>query len=273
MSSLQANSFQTFQSILAFTGRFESKLFHVDSQSVTIGDLHDINTTDISCNILRRLGLNFNVGNIEKVKVEIENLLLNFNKRGEPRLLAVTDSLDLIASESAANELDQGSKESASTHERETRDRDREEYKRLLSRKKAHKVIDSKLAVPLTVEEYMSTLTPFPKYMAAETGNISIWDYKTMSDEEWNNLVQELDNNLQADSTESNSKNKNVTVTSPNSMESLVESGKMSSRNVMKRSRGILRSNLGSKIDSESMLKNEIFQTNEMQSLVEKLSS
>lgn len=208
--------------------------------------------------------MNFNVANIEKVKVEVDNLLINVNKRGETKLLTAIDSLDLIASESANNILT--SKESVLKQEPE--DRDREEYKRLLNRRKSQKVIDSKSAIPLTVEEYMSTLTPIPKYMATGKGSVSIWDYKTMNDEEWNNLLQELDNKVRAESI--SSKHKTVTMTSPNSMESVVSSEKISSNNTKKPLCGILRSSVDNKIGSE-LLKNEEFQTDQMQSLIGKL--
>lgn len=237
----------------------------MDGEDVNIPDLNDINTTDVSCNILRRLGLNFNVANIEKVKMEVDNLLLNVNKRGETKLLTARDSLDLIGSESA-----NASRSNELPMQQEPVDPDREEYKRIMNRRKSHKIIDSKSAVPLTIDEYMNTLIPFPKYMSTERTNISIWDYKAMNDDEWNSLLQELDDKLQVDSSESN-KIKTVTVTSPNSMESLVVSEKKFNGNAKKPSRGILRSSVENKIESEFLLKNEVFQSDQMKSLVKKL--
>lgn len=244
-------------------------MFQTDFLPANIPDLNDINTTDVSCNILRRLGLNFNVANIEKVKVEVDNLLINVNKRGETKLLTVTDSLDLIASESADNVL--ASKDS--NFKPEPKDRDREEYKRLMNRKRSQKVIDAKSAIPLTVEEYMSTLTPIPKYMTSDRASVSIWDYKAMNDDEWNHLLQELDDKLRAESSDSNSsKNKTVTMTSPNSMVSVAAADKIISQNAKKPLCGILRASVESKADSESLLQHEVFQTDQMQSLVTKLS-
>lgn len=208
------------------------------------------------------------MANIEKVKIEVDNLLINVNKRGETKLLTVIDSLDLIGPESTNNIL--GSKESLS--KQEPVDRDREEYKRLLNRRKSQKVIDSKLAIPLTVEEYMDTFTPIPKYMTTGKASISIWDYKTMNDEEWNNLLEEIDNKFRVESTESNSKNKTVTMTSRNSMDPLVASEKILSNDTKKPLCGILRSSVESKNDDESWLKNEVFNTDQMQSLVGKLA-
>lgn len=59
----------------------------------------EINTTDVSCKILRRLGVTLNLSNIEKVKIELDNLLLKYvecTNRGS-RLIQVMDSLDLFA--------------------------------------------------------------------------------------------------------------------------------------------------------------------------------
>lgn len=242
-------------------------MFYTESMSASIRDLKDINTTDVSCNILRRLGLNFNVANIEKVKNEVDNLVLNINKRGETKLLTITDSLDLITSEPA-------NISNRSVQKQEQKDPDREEYKRLMNRKKSQNVNDAKLAVPLTIDEYINTFTPIPIYMANEKANISIWDYKAMTDEEWNNLLEELDEKLHAESSESASKNKTVTMTSPNSTESLAEYNKIASNksNSRKPSRGILRVSVENKTNSDFLANNEVFQTDEMQTLVKKLN-
>lgn len=242
-------------------------MLYNDDLATNVTELNDINTTDVSCNILRRLGLNFNVANIEKVKIEVDNLLLNVNKRGETKLLTVTDSLDLIASEAAHGVPDSNE----SVLKQEPVDPDREEYKRIMNRKKSQQLKDSKNAIPLTCEEYMNILIPFPKYMTNERASISIWDYKAMNDEEWNGLLQELDAKLEAELTESKVKCKTVTVTSPNSMESLVTSERNYSQNAKKSFRGILRSSVEKKTKSDLLLKNEVFQTEQMQSLVRKL--
>lgn len=235
-----------------------------------IVDVNNINTTDVSCNILRRLGLNFNMANIEKVKVELDNLMLKVSNRGDTRFLTATDSLDLLVGDTKEDFTVLGSEES---QQREPRDTDREEYKRIMNRKKSKKLIDTKLAIPLTVDEYMNTLIPTPKYMETQgVCNISIWDYKAMDDAEWNSLLQEMDDKLHAESNDSSNKSKSVTVTSPNSMESIVTSDKiLSSTSCKKPMHSILRPSVDSKAESKFMLKNEMFQTEEMQCLVKKL--
>lgn len=237
-----------------------------------IPDPNDINTTDISCNVLRRFGLNFNSANIEKVKIELDNMLVKMKKR-ETKLLTATDSLDLITEPAVATTDTENLVRIPDFEEVQKKSEypGTEEYKRIINRRKSQKVIDSKLAIPLTVDEYVGTLTPIPKYMQTERANISIWDYKAMTEEEWNILLQELDNKLLAESAESTSKNKTVTMTTPNSMESLVISQKNLSSNTKKPTRGILRPSVENKIDSELLLKNDVFQSNEMQCLVNKL--
>ncbi|XP_037047804.1 FK506-binding protein 5-like isoform X2 [Bradysia coprophila] len=248
---------------------FQSKISLTESQS-KIGFINNINTTDVSCNILRRLGLNFNMANIEKVKLELDNLMLNVSNRGETRFLTAADSLELLTfdltkdfpiPESAESQQQKGSK-----------DADREEYKRIMNRKKSKKLIDTKLAIPLTVDEYMNTLIPTPKYMETQgVSNISIWDYKAMDEDDWNNLLEEMDDKLHSESNESNSKSKSVTVTSPNSMESIsISENFLCSSSDKKPVCSILRSSLDSKTDPKRMLKNEAFQTDQMQSLVKK---
>lgn len=237
-------------------------------------DVNDINTTDVSCDILRKLGLNFNVANIEKVKVELDNLLLNINNRGETKLLTATDSLELVVYESANKTVNVPECEEYDRKQEPQYD-DREEYRRLMNRKKSKKLNETKLAIPLTVDEYMDTLIPIPKYMTTERACISIWDYKAMTDDEWNSLLAEFDDKIQTESNEISSKMKNVTVTSPNSMESSsVESTeRIVSNSSRKPVRGILRSSLENKTDSKDLMKNEFFQTDEMQSLVKELSN
>lgn len=185
-------------------------------------------------------------------------------RKVETKLLTVTDSLELITSE-AVNISDQSV---LSEH----KDPDREEYKRIMNRKKYQNVRDAKLAVPLTIEEYMSTFTPIPAYMANERANISLWDYKAMTDEEWNSLLEELDDKLHAESTESNSKSRTVTVTSPNSAESSAECNKIPNSNTKKPSRGILRVSVENRNSTELLAENEVFRTDQMKSLVEKFN-
>lgn len=207
------------------------------------------------------------MANIEKVKLELDNLLLNVNNRGETRFLTAADSLDLLANE--ANNVFTGPTSDESQMQ-EPKDTDREEYKRLMNRKKPRNLIATKLAIPLTVEEYMNTLIPTPKYMETQgVSNISIWDYKAMDDEEWNSLLQEMDEKLNADSNESNSKIKTVTVTSPNSTESIVTSDKIVSRK--KPGRSIMRPSVDNQTSPKFSLKHEVFQTDEMQGLIKKL--
>ncbi len=205
------------------------------------------------------------MANIEKVKVELDNLLVNVKKGGEAKLLTTIDSLDLFNYAAAENFDILNSKESI-----QKQDPDREEYRRLMNRRKSKTLEDTKLAIPLTIDEYLDTLIPVPKYMETNKANISIWDYKAMNDEEWNKLLEELEATLQSESNEINSKCKSVTVTSPNSMVSL-GSRKIVSSNGKKHGRGILRPSVEQKIDSDFLLKNEVFQTDQMQSLVQKL--
>lgn len=254
-----------------FTEPEDSKIFDMERVSSNIPDPNEINTTDISCNVLRRLGLNFNSANIEKVKVELDDMLVKIHKR-ETKLLTATDSLDLITEPGADAENLLGSSDSKELVQTQKSEYPgTEEYKRIVNRRRSQKVIDSKLAIPLTVDEYVDTLTPMPKYMQSERASISIWDYKAMTDEEWITLLQEIDNRLRAESAESGGSKKTVTMTSPNSMESLVVSPKISSSNTKKPARGILRSSVENKIDSE-LFKNEVFQTDEMQTLVNKFN-
>lgn len=214
-------------------------------------------------------GLNFNAANIKKVKVELDDLLLNINKRGETRLLTATDSLELFVSESA-NKYEENAvlnPSEESVLRKESRYCDREEYRRIMNRKKWKQVNETKTAIPLTVDEYMETLTTVPKYMATDKNNISIWDYRAMTDEEWNALLEELDDRIQSSS---DVRSKTVTVTTPNSMESLIGSGIIRSGNSRKPARGILRASV--ETDKRLLLKNDIFQTDNMQNLVRKLN-
>ncbi|KAG4066568.1 hypothetical protein HA402_007204 [Bradysia odoriphaga] len=247
---------------------FQSKISITERQT-RIVDINNINTTDVSCNILRRLGLNFNMANIEKVKLELDNLLLNVSNRGETRFLTAADSLELLTFD---HTTDFPVPESTEPKQQGPKDADREEYKRIMNRKKSKKLTDTKLAIPLTVDEYMSTLIPTPKYMETHgVSKISMWDYKAMDDDDWNNLLQEMDDKLHSESNESNCKSKSVTVTSPNSMESIaISENVLCSSSDKKPVRSIMRSSLDNYTDPKFMLKNEAFQTDEMQSLVKK---
>lgn len=93
-----------------------------------------------------------------------------------------------------------------------------------------------------------------------------------MTDQQWKELLQIVEAKQRDDDVGqvSLSKTKTVTLNSPNSSESST-SAKFSSNHTEKPIRGILRASVDIKIDAKEILKNEIFQTDKIQKLVNKL--